>query len=403
MPKKRILVIHPGNLYPVSMAFQDRVVNLVRELNNSHHVQVIALFNSAEQKRLHERNLPEICEDYYLVPKPNRTFLQRKIYGLIKKGLQTCLNIPEHSIYPNWPTVKKRICSIINHGNYDIIQVEAWWQCGLFEYVNNHIHKVIDTHDVMYEKRELERRHRKSSLTKRARTFLTSYKKKELENTGRADTIISISSHDLSIFQKHFPGKKHLLVPIGQELSDLIDYPRKDDGRTILFYGSMGGRQNIIGFWRLYNQILPLIRQKIPNIRLIVLGANPPQEIKNLHDGNQIIITGFVEDVRPYIAMSTLMILPLETSGGFRGRIVDVMAMGVPVIGTHNALDCIGMELDVLGYIAEDNDLLSTYAIDLLSDRNQLAIMQNACQQFVRTNYSLEKTYGNLSQYYEQL
>lgn len=403
MPKKRILIIHPGNLYPTIMAFQDRVINLIRVLNNSHHVEVIALYNTEEQKSLHVEKLPEICENYYLIPKPNRTFIQKKLFGILKHLISMIFKIPAQAIYPNWPSLRNQILLIVGETEYDIIQIETWWQCQLFKKMGNNIFKVVDTHDVMYEKRELERRYKNKALTRRDKSYLLHYKQKELENTSLADLIVSISEHDSKVFQEHFPDKNHILVPIGQDLSKFINYPHDNDAKTILFYGSMGGSQNIIAFWRLYKDILPKIKEKIPDIKLIVLGANPPNEVSELADSSSIIVTGFVSDVRPYLSKSTLMVLPLETSGGFRGRIVEVMAMGIPVIGTHNALDCIDMENGLQGFISDDDNLMAEYAVRLFTDKEMLGKMQSACREFVEFKYSLEKTYGKLSKYYSKL
>jgi len=223
-----------------------------------------------------------------------------------------------------------------------------------------------------------------------------------LKNIGLADLIISISENDSNTFNDHFPDKNHILVPIGQDLNKFINYPKNDDGKTILFYGSMGGQQNIIGFWRLYKKILPLIRNKIQDVKLIVLGANPPEEIKKLHNGNSIIVTDFVEDVREYISRSTIKILPLETSGGFRSRIVEVMALGVTIIGTNNALGGYGIRNNENGFIIEHNSDIANKAVELMQNPKQLKELSKYAKELIITKYSINQTYGKLSNLYEK-
>lgn len=404
MSKKKILIIHPGSLYPNIMAFQDRVINMTKVLNEKHSVELVVLYKTKEEKKLHEKNLPFICNNFYLIPSPNNSLIKRKTLGVVSFFIQKVFNLPGQMIYPNWPTIKRRIINIVKTNNYDIVQIETWWQCNLFKYVSDTTLKVIDTHDVMYEKRILERKYQnKGILSKKDKKNLEKYKKIELKNTGFSDLIISISKHDNEIFLKHFTNKKHLFIPMGQNLADFINYPKKDDDKTILFYGNMGGKQNIIAFWRLYNVIYPKIRKNISKIKLIVLGANPPSKIKDLDNGDSIIITDYVKDVREYIAKSSLMILPLVTSGGFRSRVVEVMVMGVPVIGTHNALDSIEMSHGIHGFITDSDEKMATYAIKLLSDIKLRTKISKECIKFVKKNYTIESTYGRLSKYYSEL
>ena len=403
MKQKKILIIHPGTLYPTVMAFQDRVLKMTQVLSETHQVDLVVLYQTEEEKKIHEKKLPSICNKYYLLPKPNRNFLQRKFFGFISLIIQKLFNIPGQMIYPNWPSIQRKIKRIIKQNQFDIIQIETWWQCSLFKQANEYVLKVVDTHDVMYEKRELELKHKNSVLSKKDIAFIKNYKKQELKNTNIADVIISISEHDLDVFKNHYPPKKHLYIPIGQDIEYFSNYSKKDDGKTILFYGSMGGEQNIIGFWRLYEKIYPQIKSNLNCVRLIVLGANPPKEISQLDNGKDIIVTGFVEDAREFISKSTVMVLPLETSGGFRGRIIETMAMGVPIIGTHNALDSVEILNDVHGYITDNDEKMAEYAIELLNNHKLRSKMGEECIKFVSEKYSIEATYGKLSKYYKEI
>ena len=404
MKRKKILIINPGALFPKVMAFQDRVINMTKCLNEKHDVDIICLYTTVKERKYNQEYLAEICNRFYLIKKPNNIFIKRKLWGILRFILHKVILIPKEMIYPNWPSVRKNILNIIRKNQYNIIQIETWWQSSLFKYVSPEILKVVDTHDVMYEKRECERQYLKNNrLTKRDKKFLNKYKELELKNTSMADTIISISPLDETVFKEHFPEKHHLMIPTGQDLAYFLNYLNINTNKTILFYGSMGGEQNVIAFWRLYNNILPEIKKENPSVKLIVLGATPPKEIINLDKGNSIIITGYVEDVREYISKSSVMILPLVTGGGFRSRIIDVMAMGVPVIGTHNALDSIEMTNCVHGYITDNDDEMVKHAIELLNNHNLRNKMSEECIKFVSEKYTIEATYGKLSKYYSEL
>ena len=226
----------------------------------------------------------------------------------------------------------------------------------------------------------------------------------ELEHTGLNDLIISVSESDREYFKGVFPQKSHIKIPIGQDLSTYLDYNSfPDDGKNILFYGSMASTQNIKAFYRLFNDIFPEIKLKIPDAKLIVLGANPPDEIKKLHDGKNIRVLGYVEDIREWISKAKIMVLPMDIAGGFRTRVIEVMAMGVPVIGTHNALDSIEMTSGMHGYVTDSDDEMAERAIQLLNDPELRRHISEECRKFVAEKYTIEETYGKLSKYYMDL
>jgi glycosyltransferase involved in cell wall biosynthesis len=93
----------------------------------------------------------------------------------------------------------------------------------------------------------------------------------------------------------------------------------------------------------------------------------------------------------------------LELAAGFRGRVIDLMAMGIPVIGTQNALDCIEMENGVNGYISDNDDEMAAMAIALLEDPDRRNRISRECQNFATKKYSLEVTYGKLANIYDEL
>ncbi|MFX0132350.1 MAG: glycosyltransferase [Candidatus Hodarchaeota archaeon] len=400
MSKKRILIINPGPLFPKIMASQDRIINMIKCLFKTHEVDVITLYKTSEEKLLSEKGLTGICNKYYLLQKPNHNFYSKKILGLIIKLWSYITLIPFEMVYPNWPRIKRKIRNIINNNNYDIVQIEYWYQCSIFKKIPDNILKVIDTHDVLYEKKELEIKHKtQNQFSWYHKRSLKKYRELELYNTGLSDVIISISKPDQKKFNKLFPNKKHLLISTGQNIKYFSNYPINKAEKTILFYGSLGYGQNIPAFWRFWKDILPLIKEELPFVKIVILGANPPREIRNLHNGKEIIVTGYVKDVRPYIAKSTICIIPLSQGSGFRGRVVEVMAMGVPVIGTHNALDSIDMKNGVHGYITDSNHKMAKLGIELLTDSKKIKEISENCRNFVADMYSVEATYGRLSDY----
>ena len=97
------------------------------------------------------------------------------------------------------------------------------------------------------------------------------------------------------------------------------------------------------------------------------------------------------------------MVLPMDIGVGFRGRVIEVMATGVPVIGNHNALDCIGMENGINGYVTDDYQELADYAVEILNNKDLRRTLSKNSVKFVDQNYSFNATFDKLSEYLENL
>jgi len=84
-------------------------------------------------------------------------------------------------------------------------------------------------------------------------------------------------------------------------------------------------------------KVMPVLREKYPDVTLSVIGAEPPANIMALNREPGVTVTGTVDDIRTYVQKSALMITPLEIARGTQNKILEGMAMGVPVISSRTA------------------------------------------------------------------
>ena len=404
MSKKKILIICPGPVYPIKMGSQVRMFDIIKGLARDHEIDVIAKIPGTEYLSAeYVEPIKTICNAYYPVVAPNKeNNIKRSFYGIGFWFENRVRLTPANLFYFSNTGLAKKIAEVANSKKYDIINCEYWYSCAVYQHLIYRPYFALDTHDINFEKYEMDQRYKNQG--RQNCKEIEKYKNLELEHTGLNDLIISVSESDCQYFKGVFPEKSHIKIPIGQDLSTYLNYNvSSDDGRNILFYGSMGSAQNIKAFFKLFNDIFPGIKSKIPDAKLIVLGANPSEEIKKLHDGKSIHVLGYVEDIREWISKAKIMILPLDIAGGFRTRVVEVMAMGVPVIGTYNALDSIEMTSGVHGYVTDNDNEMAEKAVQLLNDSGLRSHLSEECRKFVAEKYTIEATYGKLSKYYMDL
>lgn len=106
------------------------------------------------------------------------------------------------------------------------------------------------------------------------------------------------------------------------------------DADTISFIGRMDYYPNQEAMFRFCEQTWPLLRNKRPNIKLVIVGADPSPAVTKLGELPGVTVTGSVPDVRPYILRSAAMVAPLNIARGTQNKILEAMAMGVPVVSS---------------------------------------------------------------------
>ena len=101
----------------------------------------------------------------------------------------------------------------------------------------------------------------------------------------------------------------------------------------VLYMGRMDYHANIDAALYFAQKIWPLVRARRPELRLVIVGAQPPKAIQDLRSHN-VVVTGTVEDVRPYYASALVSVVPLRVGGGTRLKVLEAMAAGTPVVST---------------------------------------------------------------------
>ena len=147
---------------------------------------------------------------------------------------------------------------------------------------------------------------------------------------------VACSERDVDVICRDIPGVPALVIANGADLSAFIPTGRQyvPTDPTLVYVGSMNYYPNIDAMKYFFEKIYNPIIQAVPDVRLQIVGHTPPPEIQRLDELPAVEVTGSVPDVRPYYDQATVFIVPLRLGGGTRLKIVEAMAMGVPVVST---------------------------------------------------------------------
>ncbi|MGQ9458358.1 MAG: glycosyltransferase, partial [Anaerolineae bacterium] len=112
---------------------------------------------------------------------------------------------------------------------------------------------------------------------------------------------------------------------------------------ALVFTGKMDFRPNVDGVLWFWQEVWPLVRAKAPEAHFYVVGQRPHPRLAPLVEDPSVTVTGFVPDVRPYIANAAVYVIPLRIGGGTRLKVLEAMAMGKAIVST--SLGCEGFPL----------------------------------------------------------
>lgn len=185
------------------------------------------------------------------------------------------------------------------------------------------------------------------------------------------------------------------IIPNGLFISDHSDEKIDFKSNTIGYLGHMGYPPNIGAALRLY-KIFSDNKTRFPNTKLIIIGRDPAEEINRLKSDPDVIVTGTVDNIWPYINGVDIFVFPMEIGSGQQNKLLEAMGAGRPVISSTLGNSGIGA-IHNQEIIEANNDADIANAIAALSSDTALAQrISLAAKQFINTRYSWPAIYKQL-------
>ncbi|MGJ8642177.1 MAG: glycosyltransferase [Luteolibacter sp.] len=376
-------------MFPLDSGGKKRTHAMLEEISKQHHVTYLALL--AEGQTLH----PDETEATYSAEKVWLPWSET-----CKRSWRFPLDLLRNFLFSTYPyalekyiskPMAKWIEAQLTTDRFDLVICDFLFPATNFRNIKSKTPVILFQHNMeaMIWKRLAE-----SSSNPIKRFYLNvqfrRFDKWEAKLSQILDGVITVSDDDTRYARSQYKldnVRGH--VPTGVDAGHFA--PRKEiltDGNVIGFLGSMDWMANIQAVGYFVEKIYPRIRQANPDARFVVIGRNPPGSIKNLaKNDSSITVTGSVEDVRPYLKECDLMVVPLLTGGGTRIKILEAMAMGVPVVSTTIGAEGLELVGGVDLEIADDADGFADVTTTLLSDTERRRALADAAHaRLVREN-----------------
>lgn len=134
-------------------------------------------------------------------------------------------------------------------------------------------------------------------------------------------------------------------------------------------------------------EVLPRVRKEVPRARFYVVGSRPGNAVQALA-GEDVVVTGRVPDVRPYLAHAVVVVAPLRIARGIQNKVLEGMAMGKAVVATPQALEGIAAQPGQEVCVAEDAQAQADLVLRLIRDSAESRDIGSAARKLVATSYT---------------
>ncbi|MDB5988730.1 MAG: hypothetical protein JWQ10_133 [Herbaspirillum sp.] len=162
----------------------------------------------------------------------------------------------------------------------------------------------------------------------------------EFDAIRAVDTSIVVSMTERDVLQQELPDQKIHVFPLIMEVKGTNTTFK--DRRDIVFVGGYQHTPNVDAVIYFANEIMPILRQRLPGVRFYAVGSNAPVQVTALAS-EDVIVTGFIEDLSSLLDQMRVAVAPLRFGAGIKGKIGSSMAAGLPAVATSLAAD--GMSL----------------------------------------------------------
>jgi glycosyltransferase involved in cell wall biosynthesis len=396
-----ILFLTPYLPSPPRSGGPRRLNGLIGGLAPRHSVSVLSLLEPGD----HAEAIAETqtyCDEVVVVP--NERYGQRGVPNPQKRRHQARSMLSPHSyehVVYRRPALQAALDRLVRRRRYDVINVE--FSLMAHYRLPRSSTLVLDEHnieyDIMYRTYKAE-----SQMVRRAYSYLNFLKLRREERAAwrRFDGCVLTSVRDQRVLQDSFPALPTAVVPNAVDTRAFRPGSAPADPRTILFFGAMDYYPNTDGILFFLREVLPRLKPRYPELKVLIVGQAPPEAVRQWAD-EQVTVTGFVDDVQPYIRRAGLVIAPLRIGGGTRLKIVEAMAMGKAIVATTIGAEGIDVTHGENILLANSGEAFAAQVGHLLDDPLLATRLGTGARLLAETRYDWQASVGELERFYERL
>lgn len=294
------------------------------------------------------------------------------------------------------PSFREHALALARREQFDVVEValsSAW--CGLFLKKELGLPVVLRVHDVHWVNFERSIAQWKNPA---AKLFLwieaRKIRREELAFGAATDLNLTISDTDADVLMRNGSGIRCRTAPAGIPLDQDKQRLQADgEPHTVLWMGSLGWTPNRDSFWWFYNTIVPRLVDQDPLVQVMVVGSDPPPEIRDLKHPNVNVI-GYVDDITEAILRAQVCVVPLRIGSGIRLKLLEMFSLRRAVVSTTVGCEGLNVRPGEHLLVEDEPGPFAAAVVRLLQDPDKRRALGDRARLFVEESYSWETVTG---------
>ena len=383
-----ILFVTPRLLYPVNRGDKVRPYNFAKILAKKHNLSLLSFIQTKDELQYVEplKEFFSSVDTIYLPAWKSK----------LKMGLNILSGEPLQVSYFKDNRFDEKISEILARKRIDVVYIFHLRMAQYFIKRNN-TYRVLDLCDTVSFFMGRLLKHARWYMKPIYAYEISKVKKYEQQLMDYFEEYWIISKEDKDALESNQKFSNIQIIPNGV---DVEYFKNTEDGsgrKSIIFVGYMGV-ESIDAVFFFYDKILPIVRKEVPEALFYIVGANPPDKIKALERDKNIIVTGFVEDLREYYKKASVAIAPMRFVAGMQNKILEAMSMSLPVVSTFYGNEGINAKDGESIFVADDPKCFAQRVIQILDDGDLKKKMGNNARKFIEENYSWNRVFDRVEE-----
>jgi len=393
----RILFVAPRFPYPLYRADSLTVYKFIRYFSQRHEIDLAALDTTGRAAR-HREALEPFCRDIRIVRLRRLHSYQNTFRALF--GRQPLQNAYFHS-----PRLMSEVAGLMEKNHYDLLYA---YTIRAAQYIEgcSALPRVLAMQISMTLHYRRLRDHTKHWFYKPI-YWVEHHRLQPYEPAvaSKFSRVMLISKHDADEIRKTAPLTNVFYNPHGVDVEKFSpDATVAKEPNTLIFHGHMATRSNVDAIVHFVQTQWPAIRKAVPDARLYVVGIRPPRAVVALGKADpSVVVTGFVERPVEYLRKVSVSVDPLRVGAGLQNKVLEAMAVGLPVVATPVANEGIGAVAGENIEIARLDRGFTEQVITLLQNPSRCEELGRAARAFILEHWTWEHYLGQLERMFEQV
>jgi glycosyltransferase involved in cell wall biosynthesis len=398
--------------YPPKGGVLQRGYNLIKELSKYHEIHLAAFNQESLLGPLCSGNidagikeakieLEKYCSSIKIFNIPSES----KLFGKYLLAIKSLFSNKPYTI--NWlksGEMEKYIRIKLEEDDFDIVHFDTI-SLDIFKHLTGNLPSVLDHHNIeshmMKRRSKIENNILKKFYFWQEGVKLEVYEKKHCVNYSAN---ITCSKYDLDRLKEILPNITGHVVNNGVDTTFFKPSGIQLNQNELIFVGTMNWYPNVQAVRFIAYNILPLLEKNNINVKVTIIGVNPPKDlIAFSNSNNNFDVLGYVDDVRPFIERSTLYLCPIMDGGGTKLKILDALSMGKAIIAHPIACEGIDVENNFNIILAETASDFTKCINNLLHNRDLINRLGYQARETAIKKYSYENIGIDMSEYYKKL